>query len=74
MTKTENFYRENAVRLLANGFSDEFADFVAGNEKVHELMMDLASVFVDEHIPIVNEEDQIDVAAELIMCITVRKV
>ena len=67
-------YRDNAVRLLAQGFSDEFAEFVAGDERVHELMMDLASEFVDTNIPIIKDEDSIDVAAELIMTITVRKV
>jgi len=69
-----NSYRDNAVRLLAQGFADEFSEFVAGDERVHELMMDLASEFVDNNIPIVKDEDSIDVAAELIMNITVRKV
>ena len=66
--------RDNVIRLLAQGFSDEFAEFVAGDERVHELMMDLAGEFVETNIPVIAEEAQIDVAAELIMNITVRKV
>ena len=63
-----------AIRRLADGFSSEFAEFCAGDERVHSLMMDLASEFVEENIPVVSEESQIDVAAELIMSISVTKV
>ena len=41
---------------------------------MHELFMDLASEFVETNIPIVKEDDQIDVAAELLMSVTVTKV
>ncbi len=65
---------DEAVRRLADGFSSEFAEFCAGDERVHELMMDLASEFVEENIPVVSEDSQIDLAAELIMSISVTKV
>ena len=65
---------DEAIRRLADGFSSEFAEFCAGDERVHELMMDLASEFVEENIPVVSEDSQIDLAAELIMSITVTKV
>ena len=67
-------YHDIAIRLLANGFSDDFAQFCAGDERMHELMMDLASEFVDTNIPIVKEDDAYDVAAELLMGVTVTKV
>ena len=67
-------YHDIAVRLLAKGFSDDFAEFCAGDERMHELMMDLASEFVDTNIPIVKEDDALDVASELLMTITVTKV
>ena len=72
-TNSINRYDE-AIRRLATGFSDEFAEFCAGDERMHELMMDLAAVFVTENIPVVSEDSQYDVAAELIMNITVRPV
>ena len=59
---------------MADNYKEDFAEFVAGDERVHELMMDLAAVFVTEECPIVSEDSQIDLAAELIMCITVRTV
>ena len=65
---------DESIRRLANGFSSEFAEFVAGDERIHDLMMELASEFVEENIPVVSEESQIDVASELIMSITVTKV
>ena len=72
---TDSFIRyDEAVRRLATGFSDEFAEFCSGDERMHELMMDLAAVFVTENIPVVSEDSQHDVAMELIMNITVRPV
>ena len=67
-------YRDNAIRLLANGYADEFAEYVAGDERVHELMAELASEFVDRNIPIVDEDAASDTAFELVMNITVAKV
>tara|TARA_R110002049_G_scaffold266214_1_gene442450 strand:- start:32 stop:247 length:216 start_codon:yes stop_codon:yes gene_type:complete len=66
--------RDEAIRLLATGFSAEFAEMCASDERMHDLMMDLASEFVETNIPIVDEETSLDVACELIMNITVTKV
>jgi len=66
--------RDNAIRLLANGFSDEFAEFCAGDERMHEMMLELAGEFVEQNIPIVDEEGANDVAVELLMSVTVRTV
>ena len=63
-----------AVRRLAAGFASEFAEFAAGDERMHELMMDLASEFVEAQLPIVKEDDSTDVAHELMMSITIRTV
>lgn len=76
MTTTipNNRYNES-IRLLADGFSSEFAEFCAGDERIHEIMMELASEFVETNIPVVSDEDsQHDVATELLMSITVAKV
>ena len=72
-TTSINRYDE-AVRLLASGFADEFAEFCAGDERVQELLMDLAAVFVTENIPVVSEDSQHDVAMELIMSVAIRPV
>ena len=47
---------------------------MAGDERVHELMMEIAEEFVNQEIPVVSEDAKIDVAAELLMNVTVTKV
>ncbi len=63
-----------AIRRLSAGYVSEFAEFAAGDERMHELMMELASEFVDAQLPIVREDDAIDVAHEMMMGITIRTV
>ena len=67
-------YHDEAIRRLATGFSSEFAEFCAGDERMHEMMMTLADEFVEQTIPIVKEDDATDVAIELIMGVTVTTV
>ena len=67
-------YRDNAIRLLAAGFTEDFVEFAAGHDKMQELMMDLAYDFVNANIPIVDEDGTFDVAHELMMNVTLTKV
>ena len=71
---TLNPFTQEAIRLLAKGFQPWFVEYCAGDERMQEVMMDLASEFVKKHIPIVKEEDQIDLAAELIMSVALKEV
>ena len=74
-TSTNTLNRhDHAIRLLAKGFGSEFAEFAAGDERLHELMMELASEFVEEHIPVVSEDAANDVAMELMMSTTIKEV
>ena len=43
-------------RLLAKGFAEEFAESLASDERVHDLMMELASEFVEKEIPVEVEK------------------
>ena len=70
---TMNKYDE-AIRNLATGYSEMFAEVVASDERFHDLLMELASEFVEAEIPVVSEESQTDLASELIMYVTARKV
>ena len=65
---------DEAIRKLANGFSAMFAEEVAGDERFHELLMEMASEFVSREIPIVSEDSQTDMAAELMMRVTTKEV
>ena len=66
--------RDEAIRRLAQGFSSDFAEFCAGDDAMHEVMMNLADRFIEMNIPITDEEASSDLAFELIMNVTVTKV
>ena len=66
--------RDEAIRLLANGFSSQFAESVAADERFHDLLMEMAEKFVETEIPITDEDATTDVAYELFMRVTTRSV
>ena len=65
---------DEAIRNLANGFTEMFAETVAADERFHDLLMELAEEFVAAEIPVVSEDSQTDLAIELMMMVTTRKV
>ena len=67
-------HHDEAIRRLADGFKEEFAEEVASDERFHELLMELADEFVSKNIPIVREDDATDVSFELIMRVTTKSV
>ena len=66
--------RDEAIRRLADGFKEEFAEEVGADERFHELLQTLADEFVEKHLPIVAEDDATDVSFELMMRITTKSV
>ena len=46
--------------------SNEFASFVYENERTISVLGELASEFVDANIPVVNEDDRMDLAMMLL--------
>ena len=72
---TANLNRyDEAVARLATGFSSEFAEFCSADERLQEVLMDLAAVFVTENIPVVSEDSQHDVAMELLLSVRLTSV
>jgi hypothetical protein len=55
-----------SLRLLCNGFKSEFATSVLANERTVELFAELASEFVDANIPVVDEDNRMDLAMMLL--------
>ena len=53
-------YQEQAIKLLAEGFKSELAEFIISNEKFTELMMDLTDEFIDDNIPVRGEQNRTD--------------
>ena len=62
--------RDEAIRRLASGYAEEFAEFCAGDEDMHHLMQVLADRFVEQQIPITDEDAASDLAYELFIRVT----
>ena len=62
----ENTIKEISVtkslKLLCNGFKSEFATFAFDDERMTELLMELASEFVEANIPVVDEYNRTELA------------
>ncbi len=71
---TQLNYHDEAIRRLAEGYKEEFAEFVASDERFHDLLIEMSEKFVEDNLPIVSEDDATDVAMELFMRITTRAV
>ena len=54
-----------ALQLLAQGFKNDLAKSIYEDEKFTELMMELSFKFVENNIPIVEEETQYELALML---------
>ena len=65
---------DNAIRRLAEGYKEEFAEEVAADERFHDILMDICAEFIDKNIPIVNEDDKWDLALEMVLRVTTRAV
>ena len=65
---------DEAIRRLADGYKEELAEVIAGDERFHDIMMDITSEFIDKEIPIVNDDDKWDLALELVLRVTTRTV
>jgi len=55
-----------SLKLLRDGFKNEFARFAYADERMSELLMQLASEFVDANIPVVDEYNQTELAMMLL--------
>jgi len=51
-----------SLRLLRDGFKTEFATFAYADQRMTELLQELASEFVDSNIPVVDEDNQVELA------------
>ena len=60
-----------AINLLAEGFKTRLAEYLEADDRFTDLLMDICMEFVEAEIPIVKEEDMVDLAAQLMMKIRV---
>ena len=69
MNKSDKFIRDMAAH-----FSEEFCDYAAGDEKLHEMLIQLAQEFVQENAPVLDEDTVYELADELLIATTIRPV
>ena len=55
-----------SLRLLRDGFKGDFATAVFSDERTTELFAQLASEFVQANIPVVDEDNQMELAMMLL--------
>ena len=65
MDATKQLTVTKSLKLLRDGFKDEFADFVYADQRMTDLLQELSSEFVDASIPLVDEDNQIELAMML---------
>lgn len=51
-----------SLQLLRDGFMSELTEKIYSDERFTNLMMAICSEFVEENIPLVNEDHQVDLA------------
>ena len=57
--------QQKALQLLAQGFKNDLAQSIYEDEKFTELMMELSIKFVEDNVPIVEEDIQYELALML---------
>jgi hypothetical protein len=55
-----------SLRFLRDGFKSEFATSVFADERTIELFAELANEFVDANIPVVDEDNRMELAMMLL--------
>ena len=61
-----------SLKLLRDGFKNELKDFIHSDPRFTELMMNLTEEFVEQNIPLVEDEHQHDMALMLMETIAVQ--
>ena len=61
-----------SLQLLRDGFMIELTEKIYSDERFTELMMDLTTEFVEKNIPIVDEDNKMDLALMMMESIALR--
>ena len=64
-TMFEPMNQHKALQLLTQGFKNDLAQSIYEDEKFTELMMELSIKFVEDNVPIVEEDIQYELALML---------
>ena len=58
--------RQIAIDLLAKTYAEEFVEYMEGDPRMQQALMEVCSDFMDDMLPIVNDESKFDVGLGLI--------
>jgi len=65
-TDIKDLTTTKSLKLLRDGFKSEFATSVFSDERTTELFAELASEFVDSNIPVIDEDNRMELAMMLL--------
>ncbi len=65
-TKERNAHQHKALELLASGFSDDLCQELTVDQRVIEVFHEVVNDFVDNHIPLTDDQDKLDLAFMLL--------
>jgi hypothetical protein len=60
-----------SLQLLRDGFKSEFASFVYSDERMTDLLQELSAEFVESNVPVVDEDNQLELALMLIETVNI---
>ena len=52
--------KEQAIKLLAEGFKSELVEYIISDDDFTEIIMDLTDRFVEDNIPVRGEQNRTD--------------
>ena len=67
-----NSQTTKSLQLLRDGFMTELTEKIYSDERFTEIIMDLTSEFVEQNIPIVDEDLKMDLALMMMESISLR--
>jgi len=70
-TDIKDLTTTKSLRLLRDGFKHDFATFAYADERMTELLQELASEFVDANIPVVDDHNQMELALMLLESLSI---
>ena len=61
-----------ALKLLSDGFKDQLAEAILSNENFIELAHQITADFIDENIPLVEDDHKLELGLIMLDSLTIR--
>ena len=60
-----------SLKLLRDGFKDDMASFIYQDDQMNELLVELVSSYVEMNIPVIDEDNRMELAMMLMETIRI---